>query len=242
MIRGDELTAMVFAAGLGTRMRPITASLPKPLVKVAGKALIDHMLDRLAEAGVREAVVNVHYLGGMIISHLAKREQAPRVVISDERDRLLDQGGAIMRALPRLGPDAFVICNTDALWIPGGDWTLARLFDAWAPERMDALLLVAASSASVGVDWPGDFRMDPSGRLTKRGEREIAPFVYAGVGLMKASLFAGETREVFRLAPTFFEAAARGRLHGVRLDGRWLHVGSPRAILEAEAELRESRG
>ncbi|MBL8590079.1 MAG: nucleotidyltransferase family protein [Methylobacteriaceae bacterium] len=225
---------MVFAAGLGTRMRPITETIPKPLVKVAGRALIDHMLDRLDEAGVARAVVNVHYLGEQIIAHLAGR-RTPDIVISDERGKLLDQGGGIVRALPQLGSGPFLVCNTDALWIPGGDWSLTRLFERWDPGRMDVLLLVAATSSAIGVDWPGDFMMDAEGRLAKRGEREVAPFVYAGVGVIKPELFAGETREVFRLAPTFFAAAERGRLFGARLDGTWLHVGAPEAIAEADA-------
>lgn len=232
--------AMVFAAGLGTRMRPITLTKPKPLVEVGGKALIDHMLDRLVEGGVGRAVVNVHHLADQIETHLAGRTQ-PQIVISDERAKLLDQGGGIMRAMPWLGSGPFAICNTDAAWIPGGGWSLAKLFDAWDPARMDVLLLVAATAQSVGVDWQGDFLMDSEGRLTKRAEREVAPFVYAGVGVMKPELFAGETREVFRLAPHFFAAAAQGRLHGVRLDGAWLHVGDPAAIREADAAFVRSR-
>ena len=140
----------------------------------------------------------------------------------------------LIRAAAHLFGGPFLVCNTDALWIPGGAWSLTRLFDAWDPERMDALLLVAASANSIGVDWPGDFLMDAEGRLTKRPEREVAPFVYAGVGILKPELFAGETREIFRLAPTFFEAAERGRLYGARLDGMWLHVGTPEAIAEAD--------
>lgn len=232
--------AMVFAAGLGTRMRPVTLTTPKPLVEVGGKALIDHMLDRLAEADVPRAVVNVHYLADRIEAHLSGRRR-PEIVISDERAGLLDQGGGIVRALPRLGEGPFAICNTDAAWIPGGTWTLAQLFEAWDPARMDVLLLVAATAASIGVDWPGDFTMDAEGRLTKRAEREVAPFVYAGVGVMKPELFAGETRAAFRLAPYFFDAALRGRLHGVRLDGTWLHVGDPGAIAEADEAFARSR-
>lgn len=232
--------AMVFAAGLGTRMRPITLTRPKPLVEVGGKALIDHMLDRLAEADVARAVVNVHWLADQIETHLAGRA-VPEIVIADEREKLLDQGGGIVRALPALGEGPFAICNTDAAWIPGGSWTLRKLFDAWDPTRMDVLLLVAATANSIGVDWPGDFTMDPDGRLVKRGERAVAPFVYAGVGVMKPELFAGETREVFRLAPHFFDAAGRGRLYGVRLDGTWLHVGDPGAIAEADEAFVRSR-
>jgi MurNAc alpha-1-phosphate uridylyltransferase len=231
--------AMVFAAGMGTRMRPVTDTRPKPLVEVAGRALLDHMLDELASSGVPRAVVNVHYLGDQIVEHVRGRE-TPQIVVSDEREKLLDQGGGIMKAMPRLGEGPFLICNTDAIWIPSGDWSLGKLYEAWDPSRMDVLLLVAASARAVGVDWPGDFLMEPDGRLIKRPERLVAPFVYAGVGIMKPELFAGETREIFRLAPLFFEAAERGRLYGVRLDGQWLHVGRPEAIAEANEAFAQS--
>ena len=230
---------MVFAAGLGTRMRPVTDTIPKPLVRVAGRALIDHMLDRLAESGVKRAVVNVHYKADQIVRHLAGRTR-PEIVISDESAELLDQGGGIMKALPHLGSKPFLICNTDAIWIQNGVWSLQRLYDAWEPKRMDALLLVASTTHSIGVDWAGDFHMDSEGRLTKRRERLVSPFVYSGVGVLKPELFAGETRKIFRLAPTFFDAAEKGRLYGLRLDGLWLHVGTPEAIGEAEAAYARS--
>ena len=231
--------AMVFAAGLGQRMRPITDTLPKPLVKVAGKALIDHCLDRFAEAGVNKAIVNIHWLAGQIEAHLAER-RAPHIVISDERAKLLDQGGGIKRALPLLGAAPFFLCNTDAFWIEGASSNLARLAAAFDPERMDAALLVASSAGAVGVDWPGDFALDAEGRLTQREQRHVAPFVYTGVGIIKPELFATEERDIFRLAPIFFEAARKGRLFGVRLDGLWLHVGRPESIAEAERAIDRS--
>lgn len=232
-------TAMVFAAGLGTRMRPITDTLPKPLVKIAGRALIDHNLDRFAENGVETAVVNVHWLADQIVDHLATRH-LPRIVISDEREKLLDQGGGIRKALPHLGAAPFFVCNTDAFWIEGPRSNLRRLADAFDPERMDAMLLVAASAHAVGVDWPGDFTMLPDGRLEKREPRQVAPFVYTGVGILKPELFSGVESEVFRLAPFFFEAAEKGRLFGLRLDGLWLHVGAPGAIADAERAIERS--
>ena len=232
-------TAMVFAAGLGQRMRPITEAIPKPLVKVGGRTLIDHCLDRLAEAGVTRAIVNVHWLADQIEAHLATRA-APRIVISDERSRLLDQGGGIKRALPLIGAAPFFICNTDALWIEGPRSQLARLARAFDPARMDALLLVAQTAGAVGVDWPGDFTMSADGRLTQRDPRHVAPFVYAGFGIIKPQLFEGTAEDVFRLAPFFFRAAERGRLFGVRLDGIWLHVGRPESIAEAERALGRS--
>ncbi len=230
---------MVFAAGLGTRMRPITDKTPKPLVEVGGKALMDHMLDRFAEAGVERAVVNVHYLAEQIEAHLKSRT-APQIIISDERAKLLDQGGGIVKALPLLGKDPFFICNTDSFWIEGAKSNLEKLAELWNPDAMDVLLLVAPTSNSIGVDWPGDFHMDPSGRLIRRDERDVSAFVYAGVGIVKPELFAHETRDVFRLAPTFFKAAEAGRLFGARLEGIWLHVGTPEMIAEAEKTIARS--
>ncbi len=232
-------TAMVFAAGLGKRMRPVTDALPKPLVPIAGKTMLDHTLDRLAAAGVKRAVVNVHYLADQIEAHLADR-RSPAVMLSDERDELLDQGGGIRRALDVLGPTPFLICNTDALWVEGPRSNLRRLAALWDPARMDVALLVAAAATSVGVDWPGDFHMDAEGRLQKREEHGVAPFVYAGIGIIKPELFAHLSDAPFRLAPFFFDAAERGRLFGCRLEGIWLHVGTPAAIAEAEAAIERS--
>ena len=232
-------TAMVFAAGLGLRMRPITDTLPKPLVKIAGRALIDHCLDRLAENGVERAVVNVHWLADQIEAHLAKR-RAPAVIISDERAKLLDQGGALKRVLPLIRGAPILMCNTDAFWIEGPRSNIARLAEAFDPETMDILLLVAASAGAVGVDWPGDFTMARDGRLTPREARHVAPFVYTGVGIIKPSLFESETAAAFRLAPFFHAAAGKGRLYGLRLDGLWLHVGRPETIAEAETAINRS--
>jgi N-acetyl-alpha-D-muramate 1-phosphate uridylyltransferase len=201
--------------------------------------MIDHMLDRFARAGVETAIVNVHYLADQIEDHLAPRK-SPRILISDERDELLDQGGGIAKALPLLGPEPFFVCNTDAVWLEGPRQNLRRLADAWDPVSMDILLLVAATTASVGVDWQGDFLMAPDGRLTRRAEREVAPFVYAGVGIVKPELFSGETKKIFPLAPIFFEAAQKGRVFGQRLDGVWLHVGAPQVVAEAEWTISRS--
>lgn len=231
--------AMVFAAGLGTRMRPITDTLPKPLVRVAGKALIDHMLDRFADAGVETAIVNVHHHADQMEAHLAGR-RAPEIIISDERKKLLDQGGGIRKALPLLGDAPFLLCNTDAFWVEGARPNLPRFAAGWDPEKMDILLLVAATSSSMGIDWLGDFTMDSLGRLKAREERRVAPFVYTGVGIIKPELFKNRTDEVFRLAPYFHKAAAAGRLFGRRLDGLWFHVGTPQAIEEAERTVARS--
>ena len=229
----------VFAAGLGTRMRPLTETLPKPLIEVAGKPLIDHCLDRFAEDGVETAIVNVHYLADQIEAHLAARTR-PRIVISDERARLLDQGGAIKKARALIGAAPFYVCNTDAFWIEGPKANLDRLAAAFDPARMDAMLLVAATPGAVGVDWPGDFEMDKEGRLSRRDPKTVAPFVYTGVGILKPELFDGVEADVFRLAPFFWRAAEAGRLFGLRLDGLWLHVGRPETIAEAEAAIERS--
>ncbi len=232
-------TAMVFAAGLGTRMRPLTETVPKPLIKVANKPLIDHMLDRLAEAGIESAVVNVHYLADQIEARLAGRRR-PRLAISDERALLLDQGGGIKKALPLIGNAPFVIGNTDSIWIEGPRSNLRRLIEGFDPGRMDVMLLVASATTSIGVNWPGDFTMLPDGRLLKREERRVAPFVYAGVGIVKPELFANIGPAVFKLAPFFFAAAERGRLFGQRLDGIWLHVDTPQVLPAAELSIARS--
>ena len=230
---------MVFAAGLGTRMRPVTDTVPKPLIPVGGKALIDHMLDRFAAVGLETAIVNVHYRADQIEAHLAGR-QAPRIVISDERDALLDQGGGIRKVLPLLGDEPFFLCNTDAFWLEGPRSNLAALARRWDPDTMDVLLLVAATTSSIGVDWAGDFTMGADGRLGRREERTVAPFVYAGIGIIKPALFADAPDGPLRLAPYFFEAASKGRLFGQRLDGQWLHVGTPEAIAQAEETIKRS--
>ena len=231
--------AMVFAAGLGTRMRPISDSIPKPLIKVGGKALIDHTLDRFADAGLERAIVNVHYRADQVEAHLTGRAR-PQIIISDERACLLDQGGAIKKALPLIGDAPFFLCNTDAFWLEGPRSNLAALAARWDPVSMDVLLLVAATTSSIGVDWPGDFAMSADGRLLRREERSVAPFVYTGIGIIKSSLFSGAPDGAFRLAPYFFDAAASGRLFGQRLDGQWLHVGTPDAIGQAEETIKRS--
>jgi MurNAc alpha-1-phosphate uridylyltransferase len=233
-------TAFVFAAGRGQRMRPLTETLPKPLVSVAGRTLIDYSLDAFAAAGVARAIVNVHHLADQIETHLAARE-TPRITISDERPLLLDQGGGLKKALPLLGDAPFFICNTDAFWIGARSDNLARLAALWDEEKMDVALLLAPRLGSVGVDWAGDFHMDSEGRLTKRRPHETADFVYAGVGILAPRLFAAEEEEVFPLAPFFFRAAEQGRLYGAPLDGRWLHVGTMAAIEEAERAVAEER-
>ncbi len=232
-------TAMVFAAGLGTRMRPLTDTTPKPLVSVAGRALIDRALDDVAAAGVETAIVNLHHLADQIENHLVARRE-PRIVFSDERALLLDQGGGIKKVLPLIGDSPFFICNTDAFWFGPPQSNLVSLAQAWDPEEMDAALLLAPTHGSVGVDWEGDFDLSPEGRVIRRAGPK--PYVYSGVGLIKPQLFAGETRDVFKLAPILFSAAEKGRLFGVVSSGLWLHVGTIAAIGEAEKAIRARGG
>lgn len=233
-------SAMVLAAGLGKRMRPVTDTLPKPLVQVGGRALIDHALDRVADAGIATAVVNVHYLADLIEAHLQSRGR-PNVVISDERRELLETGGGVKRALPLLGEKPFVLLNSDSLWIDGTRSNLVRLIEAWQPDRMDILLLVAPIATSLGFEGRGDFFMDADRRLQRRGERDAAPFVYAGVAILKPQLFDDTPDGAFSLNRLFDRTIAVGRLHGLPLDGQWLHVGTPDAIAAAEERLASVR-
>jgi MurNAc alpha-1-phosphate uridylyltransferase len=229
---------MVLAAGLGKRMRPITDTLPKPLVKVAGETMLDRMLDQLAAAGVERAVVNVHYLADQIERHLAGRTR-PRIVISDERAELLDTGGGVVKAMTELGDAPFFHVNSDTLWIDGAKPNLIRLAEAFNPASiMDALLLLAPATGSIGYAGRGDFTMGPDGRLIRRGEQQAAPYVYAGAAVLAAALFAGAPQGAFSLNMLFDKAAAAGRLHGLRLDGTWMHVGTPDAIALAEAAIK----
>ena len=233
--------AMVLAAGLGKRMRPITDAMPKPLVAIAGKPMLDHALDRLAAAGVSRAVVNVHYLAGQIEAHLAGRA-APAITISDERDVLLETGGGVKKALPLLGTAPFFHVNSDSLWSENGHDNLAAMAAAWDPRAMDMLLLLAERESSVGFDGAGDFFMDESGRLARRGGAAGAPFVYAGVAILRPELFADTPEGAFSLNLLFDRAIATGRLFGHVLAGRWLHVGTPEAIPLAEAAYAAHQG
>lgn len=231
--------AMVLAAGLGTRMRFLTEARPKPLVTVGGKPLIDHVLDKLAEAGVETAVVNVHYFADQIEQHLAGR-LAPQIVISDERSGLLGTGGGVAKALPQLGDAPFFHVNSDTVWIDGASSNLRRLAGAFQEETMDALLLLAPTATSVGYSGPGDFTMASDGRLRRRREHEIVPFVYAGVAILGRAFFADAPSGNFPLTLLFKRAEEAGRLHGLRLEGVWMHVGTPEAVKAAEAAILAS--
>ena len=231
--------AMVLSAGLGTRMRPLTDKMPKPMVEVGGKPLIDHVLDRLAEAGVARAVVNVHHFAEQLERHLAARTN-PKIVISDERGLLLGTGGAVVKALPLLGEAPFFHVNSDSIWIDGVKPNLVRLAEGFDPAAMDALLLLAPTTGSIGYAGRGDFTFAADGRLKRRGEREVAPFVFAGAAILAPALFKDAPQGEFPLTVLFDRAAEQGRLFGLRLEGLWMHVGTPDAIALAENAFRAS--
>lgn len=230
-------TAMVLAAGLGTRMRPLTDDRPKALVEVAGRALIDHMLDRLADAGVRQAVVNVHYFADRLAEHLKGRTR-PHIVISDERAQLLETGGGLKLARPLLGDNPIWVVNIDSIWTEDAGPALDALAEAWDPAWMDACLLCAPLGRSFGFDGPGDFFRAEDGRLTFRGEAAAAPLAYIGVHICKPQIVDDGPDGPFSLTPIWRRLAQEGRLSGVVLEGDWMHVGDPAARAAAEARLR----
>jgi N-acetyl-alpha-D-muramate 1-phosphate uridylyltransferase len=231
-------SAMVLAAGLGTRLRPITDRIPKPLVPLGGRALIDHVLDRLAEAGVPRAVVNLHYKAEMIERHLETRRH-PAVALSVE-DELLETGGGILKALPLLD-DVFYVANSDVFWLDGAVPALQRLARAWDPARLDALLLLQSTTRALGYEGAGDFFLDPLGHVRRRREREIAPHLFAGVQIVHRRLFDGKAPGKFSLNPLWDRAIAAGRLAAITHDGEWFHVGTPEALALAEARLASHR-
>jgi MurNAc alpha-1-phosphate uridylyltransferase len=195
--------------------------------------LIDHVLDRIGETGIPQAIVNVHYQADMLEKHVKARKE-PKIAISNEREQLLDTGGGVKRALPKLGKEPFLIHNSDSLWIDGVQSNLKRLADAFDPETMDCLLLLALGSASLGYDGRGDFVMAADGVLRRRPEREVAPFVFTGVSIAHPRLFDDTPDGPFSLNLVWDRAIQQGRLHGIRLDGVWMHVGTPDALADAE--------
>ena len=241
MSRRKIKTAMALAAGYGLRMRPITDRMPKPLVAVGGRTLLDRLLDRFAEAGVETAVVNTHYKGEMIAEHLAGRER-PRIVLSPE-ETLLETGGGVANALPLLGVDEnfkgrpFFVANSDAIWVDGYRPALERLARQWDGRRMDALLLLVPTATIWGYTGRGDYGLDPDGTARRRREREISPFLFAGVQILHPRLFRDAPEGKFSLNLLYDRAEAAGRLHGIRHDGAWYHVGTPDSIPEVEAAL-----
>lgn len=231
-------TAMLMAAGLGKRMRPLTATRPKPLVKVAGKALMDHALDRLEAGGIERAIVNVHYLPDTIIAHLKARKSPMEILISDERAALLETGGGLMKAAPMLGDAPFVCANSDNLWIDGPRDSIAILADLWDDAKMDALLLVVPHARATCHDGPGDFHMTADGRLSRRKPGYIAPFVFTGVQIMSPRLLRDPPGDIFSTNVFWNRAIEAGRLYGASHQGLWFDVGTPQAIPVVEAALR----
>jgi MurNAc alpha-1-phosphate uridylyltransferase len=228
-------TAMILAAGLGKRMRPLTASQPKPLVRVAGKALIDHALDRLKDAGVAKAVVNVHYLADALEAHVLARA-APKVTVSDERALLMETGGGMVKALPQL-PDPFFALNADNIWLDGPKSAFHDLSRRWDPASMDALLLVVPHARAMNFAGPGDFHMDPLGRLTRRRAGRIAPFIYTGIQLVSHRLLRDAPEGPFSTNILWNRAMEEGRLFGISFTGQWFEVGTPQMIRPTEEAL-----
>jgi len=228
--------AMLLAAGRGTRLGALGTTQPKPLVRVGGRALIDHALDEIAAAGVMRAVINIHHLPDQMRAHLAARGGAPAIAISDETDALLETGGGVVKALPLLSDDVFFVLNSDVVR-PAPSRALPRLADAWDTARMEVLLLIQPRDRAIGFDGAGDYRMDGDGRLHWRGSVPDAPFVYAGAAICHRRVFAGAPAGAFSLKRLFDAAEAAGRLHGLAHEGAWLHVGTPDGIVAADAAL-----
>jgi N-acetyl-alpha-D-muramate 1-phosphate uridylyltransferase len=230
-------SGMVLAAGLGTRLRPVTETIPKPLVEINGRTLLDHAIDHLALAGVERVVVNVHYKAAMVAAQLARRDH-PCMEISEEPE-LLDTGGGVKRALPLLD-DTFFVVNGDVFWLDGKDHALLRLAGAFDPDHIDAILLLQRTVTAVGYEGSGDYFLDASGRPHRRGEREVAPYLFAGIQLLHRRLFDGMPDRIFSLVRLFDRAERAGRLHAIVHDDEWCHIGTPEG-LAASRELLSRR-
>lgn len=230
--------AMILAAGLGTRMAPLTAQRPKPLIKLMGKPLIDHAIDRLVQNGVDFIVVNVHYMADMLEEHLKRRSDV-EIRIMDERGAILDTGGAVAKALPLFKGEPFFAHNSDSLWVEGMGSNIGRMRARFDPDTMDALMLVAPTTTAIGYDGRGDFEMDSLGGLKRRGEMSVAPFVWTGLQIVHPRLFEGAPTGRFSINPLWDRAIENGRLFGIRLDGVWIHVGTPQGLKDAEDYLRD---
>ena len=233
-------TAMVLAAGLGTRMRPLTLTRPKCLVTVGGKTLMDHMLDRLVAAGVERVVVNVHAFADMLEAHLRGRRDV-EILISDERHQLMDTGGGVRKALPLLGDDPYIHCNTDSIWEEPNGSAIARLVAGFDSATMDARLMLADLGDCLGFDGAGDFSMDAAQRITLRGAAPTAPFAWTGVQIVNPAIVASEPVAPFSFKRLWERSQAAGRLYGAPLGGFWMHVGDPAARDQAEARLMQAR-
>jgi MurNAc alpha-1-phosphate uridylyltransferase len=228
---------MIMAAGLGTRMRPLTNDRPKPMVIIGGKPLIDHAIDRLIDAGVQLIVVNVHYRAELLINHLKRRSDGTKIYISEETDELLGTGGGVVKALPYFEGKPFFIHNSDSIWIEGFGHALDRMIERWDPESMDALLLMASLVSTIGYEGAGDFMMDAEGRLSRVPEQRVSPFAFPGVQIVHPRLFDNAPKGAFSTNVVWDRAIAKGRLFGIRLDGTWMHIGTAEALQESEAFL-----
>jgi MurNAc alpha-1-phosphate uridylyltransferase len=227
---------MVLAAGLGTRMKPLTDDRPKALVTVCGRALIDHVLDRLVEAGVKRAIVNVHAFADMLETHVKRRDDI-EIAISDERAQLMETGGGVRQARPLLGDDPIVVCNIDSVWDEPSGSAIARLAQGYDRARAPVRLMLAGLDQCLGFDGPGDFFMDEHGKLTLRGPMPHTPWAYMGAQIVDPRLVDNEPLEPFSFMRIWKRLESEGRLHGAPLGGYWMHVGDPRARAEAEARL-----
>jgi MurNAc alpha-1-phosphate uridylyltransferase len=230
-------SAMILAAGLGKRMRPLTATRPKPLIEIGGRTLLDRAIEHLRTAGVERVVVNVHYLADSIEAHLKSRDRGVEVLVSDEREALLDTGGGVRRALDLIDDDHFFVLNCDNVWVNGAEHTLHQLLRAWDPEQMDALLLLVSLARAVGYEGRGDFAMDAAGKLRRPPEQRVAPFVFSGIQLLTRRLFEDTPTGPFSLNRIYDDAMAAGRLAGVSHTGQWFHVGTPQAVAQTNALL-----
>jgi MurNAc alpha-1-phosphate uridylyltransferase len=231
--RGLSTCAMILAAGLSTRMRPLTDKIPKPLIKLKGVPLIDHVIHRLEQAGVESIAVNLHYHADQLENYLKQRKR-PRIIFSDERQKILDSGFGAKRMLKHIGEKPFLLANSDTVWRENAVSNVARLIEAWDGERMDVLLLLASTATAIGYEGKGDFICAQDGKLARRGEHGVAPFAYAGFAIFKPDLFKSTPDAPFSLNLLFDRAIERQRLYGLRLDGVWMHIGTPEALREAE--------
>jgi N-acetyl-alpha-D-muramate 1-phosphate uridylyltransferase len=233
-------TAMIMAAGLGKRMRPLTATKPKPLIEVGGKALLDHVLERLRLAGVEKVVVNVHYLADALEAHLSSRVHGLEIVISDERSLLLETGGGLVKAAPLIDCDPFLAINSDNLWIDGPADTLKLLASQWDDQRMDALLLLVPLARAENHHGMGDFHMDRSGRVRRRAKSHVAPFVFTGVQMVSKRLLRDAPEGPFSTNILWNRAIEEGRCFGAVHQGLWFDVGTPTSIPLTEAALQDA--
>ena len=227
--------AMIMAAGFGTRMRPLTNDRPKPLVVVRGRTLLDHALDRLVAAGVTMVVINLHYRAEQVRQHLAKRRDIE--IIYSMEEEILGTGGGVVKALPHFGDHSFFVLNSDSVWVEGYVPPLAAMQARWNPDSMDGLLLLASMTTAMGYEGRGDFLLDTNGHIARVPERTSSPFAYPGVQIAHPRLFADAPEGAFSTNVMWDRAIAKGRLYGIRLEGVWIHVGTPEAHADAETYL-----